>query len=95
MKTTPRTVKQTARTQVVDVNGRKLKVTKSRTSVSLGGNVDGQKWGELSRTVNGWKWHCEELELHNLTRLELEKELLNLAGWELEHHNESLPAWHL
>lgn len=91
----PKTLMKTSRTQMVEVDGRKLKVTKSRGShVSKTMNV-GQKWGETARTVNYWYWHCTELNLHNLTRLDLEKELLNLAGNNLERHLESLPEWHL
>ena len=91
----PKTLKKTPRVQLVEVNGRVLKVTKTRTTVRLGGNVDGGKWGELSKNVKGWKWHCSDLNLHNLTRLELEKELLNLAGNNLKLHTESLTDWHL
>ena len=91
----PKTLMKTSRTQMVEVDGRKLKVTKSRCShVSKTMRV-GQKWGETARKVNTWNWHCAELDLHNLTRLELELELLNLAGNNLERHNESLPEWHL
>lgn len=92
----PRTLKKTARTQIVEVNGKKVKVTKSRNNVTIKGqNQDGQKWGEKSRVIKSWKWHCEELGLANLTRLEMEKELLNQCGNELEAHWESLPEWHL
>lgn len=94
-KVLPKTIKKTARTQIVKVGDRILKVKKSRSAARIGGGVDGQKFGELSRVVRGWKWHCPELNLVTMARLDMEKAILNLAGWGIEVHNCSLDEWHL
>ena len=93
----PTTVKKTPRTRLVELaDGRTVKVTKSRTSARIqGNNVNGGKWGELAKTVKGWSWSCEDLDLHGLTRLAMEKALLNECGNNVEFHNCSLPDWHL
>ena len=92
----PVTVNKTARTQTVLVNGKEVKVKKSRVTVrSAGTGRTGEKWGTLAKTLKGWAWHCEDLGLVNLTRLEMEKELLNLAGNNVEYHLCSLTEWGL
>lgn len=96
MKTTPRTLKSTPRTRLVDLNGKVVKLKKTMTQYTVAGqNGGGQKWGEKSRRCSTARWHCEELSLSNLNRLEMEKELLNLCGWNLQFHNCSLEEWML
>ena len=96
MNTTPRTLKSTPRTRLVDLDGRVFKLKKTMAKFTISGqNQEGQKWGEKARISSSPRWHCAELGLFNLTRLEMEKELLNLCGRNLQFHNCSLDEWHL
>ena len=93
MKVLPITIKVTPRTMVVELsNNRQIKLTMSSTRTRLSGHLGRM---ERERVVVGVRWSSEQLGLHGLTRLEMEKELLNLNGWELEKHWESMPEWNL
>lgn len=88
----PKTLKSTAKTRTVSLDGKVVEIFKTRNTVVLKGQG---RWAELSRTVKTWKWHCPELSLANMTRLDMEKALLNELGNGVEFHTESLEEWHL
>jgi hypothetical protein len=93
----PKTIKATPRTRLVELDdGRLVKVKKvSQVHRLKGDNIDGQKWGEVSRTSRGWSWHCEALGLVGLSRLEMERRIINECGNAICRMSRSFQEWHL
>ena len=89
----PNTLKSTKTTTTVQLLENVVKVKKTRYSAYL--KSGGYLKGGAGKTVKSWKWHCEDLGLTNLTRLEMERALWNECGAGLEYLTCSREEWKL